>query len=1312
MSSDEEEGGGGDEESGYGDASMASSSEVDQFYDEGIDQDDDSQDEYRPSPPPNLANVRNKKTQNRTQPGHQLLEYQDEEYQHFEDFEEENNLFSNNGLEENPNEILNMEDGYDQYQGDDNTDLNILERWKQVGYERRRRQAEKAVEQEQDGEVELEEDRFQDMANALADVSEKPSMDNVVERWGKTLHADEDLEEEMDELAFEQDLRGATGFRQKRIRGDGQGKRSRRIAPRQQAVSPEARALLAQANMAYAMNDIPETMAKLTEVIRIEPTIRSAWGTLALCHESKGDTENELLCRVMEAQLTSNPLSVWYDLALRFQDIAFADGITFCMNEAILSSREKDRSDVMDIMWERAQLLLGLNNVKAAIKQFLRILDFQPQNEEVIREVIPLLHGLNMKERAIVVMQNCAKWNMEAFPDPNNIASSIDEYDQITYNSDAIATVADLLLELGRPQDAIHAIRSGTRWLQGRRTESFWDEIQDDDREFDENRSDQNREGDYGRRINMAPEYDLDIEFRFRLGVARARMGNVEETRYHFDIWRGKVDVFDNIDHWTTMVDEMIQLASSLDEEDGQGTKQLRNELFLEAGEYARVVNEIRTQRYYDTTQGEDGDEETAGLIHNQLVEDYKRLATCNMGLGLESVASGYWRQVVEACPDDLEAKLRLAETLEVLDADRAIQLVSEVIRQRRINTAQAMQDEETQPGEEVEEEEDTVTQSLSIFAEASNPQKSKAASRDNQRKQLLQIESLRERETIKSYEKVQALNPHVFINRWWHPDVPLNGDPQERIYGYNEEAIDRQKRFDLVSEWVAEMEGLITMFSETPQLFPRDKSKRFRGMFRVQRRQTDRLDKEARALLARMRDQVIVEEATFDSVEHTRFRGIELDEWMNLVMQYAFVLTKINQFNMARRILRRVIRSNVVWTSDQRRLSLSLCFTSCALYAGRIQTIFTESALRFLPFLYQFHTEALRSLLVLSNSTGYAGHKALMSANNIKFFLRRSRIHEALVQGVKSTFNRSTRRWVVQDSLFDRSNGDALNDEVENDEVAEGGEEDDLFGADIDDDQTNQLDDLYNNTADDGQSRPSRNNASSMEIYNQIKGLNGIEEAKHKPPTRYNPANELFYAGLLLTSSNGIPSMAYCLRIYARFPNDPLVCLASAVACLGRASNRQVDNRHQVVMQAFAFLHRYRDLRRKNGDLVQSQQRYEDDDMNKNRRNIFEGEIQYNFARVAHQLGLYQLAVPHYNDVLKNHRAADNDVNIENSNDKMELDNQEIDPALLGEYGLSDHQTKAFDCSTESAFGLHLVYLASGNPLLANSIIERFLRV
>jgi hypothetical protein len=86
-----------------------------------------------------------------------------------------------------------------------------------------------------------------------------------------------------------------------------------------------------------------------------------------------------------------------------------------------------------------------------------------------------------------------------------------------------ILVLADSYNSTKKYHNAVTTIRQGSRWLQGRGSQSYWDACEDD-REFDVVGSVVGRSG------TVAPGmYELDINARHRLAVSRIKIGDIEE---------------------------------------------------------------------------------------------------------------------------------------------------------------------------------------------------------------------------------------------------------------------------------------------------------------------------------------------------------------------------------------------------------------------------------------------------------------------------------------------------------------------------------------------------------------------------------------------------------------------------------------------------------------------------------------------------------------------------------------------------------------------------------------------------------------
>lgn len=86
-----------------------------------------------------------------------------------------------------------------------------------------------------------------------------------------------------------------------------------------------------------------------------------------------------------------------------------------------------------------------------------------------------------------------------------------------------------------------------------------------------------------------------------------------------------------------------------------------------------------------------------------------------------------------------------------------------------------------------------------------------------------------------------------------------------------------------------------------------------------------------------------------------------------------------------------------------------------------------------------------------------------------------------------------------------------------------------------------------------------------------------------------------------------------YFLRAFALDPSNPMINLSLALGYIHYAIKRQADNRHHFIMQGFAFLFTYYDIRQGSNTILERQ------------------EAEYNVARAYHMLGLTHLAIPYY---------------------------------------------------------------------------------
>jgi len=179
------------------------------------------------------------------------------------------------------------------------------------------------------------------------------------------------------------------------------------------------------------------------------------------------------------------------------------------------------------------------------------------------------------------------------------------------------------------------------------------------------------------------------------------------------------------------------------------------------------------------------------------------------------------------------------------------------------------------------------------------------------------------------------------------------------------------------------------------------------------------------------------------------------------------------------------------------------------------------------------------------------------------------------------------------------------------------------------------------------------------------------MQETGKFEPTKVNPLFLMMYAHVMSCGKSYTSAIVYYLRAYDLRPDDPIICLSLALVYIHRAMQRQVDNRHFYIAQAIALLDSYKEYR-------------------KNKM-----EVQYNIGRVFHQLGLIDLAVKHYENVLEM-------VDIRRADAKTAMNAD----------GEAASDSAPLDLSKEAAYNLSSIYFTRNVPDLARVVVNKYLRL
>lgn len=163
--------------------------------------------------------------------------------------------------------------------------------------------------------------------------------------------------------------------------------------------------------------------------------------------------------------------------------------------------------------------------------------------------------------------------------------------------------------------------------------------------------------------------------------------------------------------------------------------------------------------------------------------------------------------------------------------------------------------------------------------------------------------------------------------------------------------------------------------------------------------------------------------------------------------------------------------------------------------------------------------------------------------------------------------------------------------------------------------------------------------------------------------------------------------ALAEYLPLYIKNPNSPTTTLSIGLSYLNSVMSRTNPDRNYSVMQAFAFLFRYGDLRGWNQEAL------------------------YNLGRAFHQLNLLNFAIHMYERALnasplkeKLYERLQTNLESEMSEDRMDVDESSTDANHDSEIEAIQYS----DLTREIAYNLSLIYRRSGSPHLARMVISQ----
>ncbi|GMF98046.1 hypothetical protein B5S33_g4843 [[Candida] boidinii] len=162
---------------------------------------------------------------------------------------------------------------------------------------------------------------------------------------------------------------------------------------------------------------------------------------------------------------------------------------------------------------------------------------------------------------------------------------------------------------------------------------------------------------------------------------------------------------------------------------------------------------------------------------------------------------------------------------------------------------------------------------------------------------------------------------------------------------------------------------------------------------------------------------------------------------------------------------------------------------------------------------------------------------------------------------------------------------------------------------------------------------------------------------------TKTHPLLSYIYASLLYCNKSFFSALTYAFKTYSGFNKDPTIIFLVAMCHLHRSMQRLAINKNFQILQGLTYLTEYAEIKAGKPDATVYNKM----------------EINYNFGRAFHLLGLTTLALPYYEKVLE-----------------------------LGDAELELEST--YDLRREAAYNMYLIYSFSRNMGLAEKIMDKYL--
>lgn len=306
-------------------------------------------------------------------------------------------------------------------------------------------------------------------------------------------------------------------------RGSGRGSRGPRKAAKPRG---DITARLSRVNQAFLAGDYDRALELVSEVIRINAETHQAWTALASIFREQGELDRSLAAMVYAAHLRPKDIGGWMACASYALDSAGeneesnAKTARLCFSAALRADPQN-----VEARLGKAAVCHSQGHYSQAILEYNYLLKQRPADLDIVRKLTETC--ADNKENPAATAS--AKAAYRRFFDLVIPTGPGDRFEGLWYD---IGIYIDLCASSGSYRETIKELKALARWMVGRATEEYWDELQDDDREWDMDSSRRSQYPEFSGCSFPESTYgeSLPLDLRMRLAILRLRLLDKNEA--------------------------------------------------------------------------------------------------------------------------------------------------------------------------------------------------------------------------------------------------------------------------------------------------------------------------------------------------------------------------------------------------------------------------------------------------------------------------------------------------------------------------------------------------------------------------------------------------------------------------------------------------------------------------------------------------------------------------------------------------------------------------------------------------------------